>query len=157
MQTTAVKTKKVIGRAESIALPELGDAEVPARVDTGARTSSIWASHMREEDGVLYFTLFDEPSDLYTGRTHHTHQFEKVIVISSNGQEQERYCVRLLIKLKGKRIRCRFTLADRSTQVYPVLLGRNVLRGKFIVDVTKGKPLYQEERDHFDRLQSKLK
>lgn len=157
MQPKAVKTKKTIGRAEPIALPELGDTQVPARVDTGAKTSSIWASQMREEDGVLYFTLFAEGSDLYTGRTHHTHEFEKVVVASSNGQEQERYRVRLLIKLKGKKIRSRFTLADRSTQVYPVLLGRNVLRGKFIVDVTKGKPLYQEERNRSEQLQSKLK
>lgn len=157
MQTKAVKTKKVIGRAESITLPELGDTKIPARVDTGAKTSSIWASHIREEDGVLHFTLFDEPSDLYTGRTHHIHEFEKVVVASSNGHEQERYRVRLLIKLKGKRIRSRFTLADRSTQVYPVLLGRNVLRGKFIVDVVKGKPLYQEERNRSEELQSKLK
>jgi hypothetical protein len=156
MQVSTSKTKKVIGRAETIALPELGSAEVPCRVDTGAKTSSIWASNIREEDGVLQFTLFGTSSPLYTGLMHHTTEFEKVVVASSTGEEQERYKVRLLLKLKGKRIRGRFTLADRSTQTYPVLLGRNVLRGKFIVDVTRGKPLYQEERERSERLQSKL-
>lgn len=157
MQAQAVKTKKTVGRVEAIALPELHGTPVPARIDTGARTSSIWASHIIEKDGVLHFTLFDTPSELYTGRTHQIREFERVIVASSTGEEQERYKVRLLIKLKGKKIRSRFTLADRSTQVYPVLLGRNVLRGKFVVDVTKGKPLYQEERERSERLQSKLK
>jgi hypothetical protein len=156
MQVSASKIKKVIGRAETIALPELGSAEVPARIDTGAKTSSIWASHMVEANGVLQFTLFDQPSPLYTGRMHRTTEFEKVIVASSNGIEQERYKVRLLLKLKGKKIRGRFTLADRSSQAYPVLIGRNVLRGKFIVDVTRGKPLYQEEHERSEQLQSKL-
>ena len=156
MQVSTSKTKKVIGRAEAIALPELGSAEVSARIDTGAKTSSIWASHLREENGVLHFTLFDTPSVHYTGRVHRTSEFERVIVANSTGQEQERYKVRLLIKLKGKKIRGRFTLADRSTQAYPVLVGRNVLRGKFIVDVTRGKPLYQEERERSEQLQSKL-
>lgn len=157
MQAQAKKTKKVIGRAEIVTMPELGSAEVPVRIDTGAKTSSIWASHIREENGVLYFKLFDKPSKLYTGRTHQTTDFEKVIVASSMGDEQERYKVRLLIKLKGKKIRGRFTLADRSAQTYPVLLGRNVLRGKFVVDVSGGKPLYHEEQERSARLQSKLK
>lgn len=156
MSASTSKIKKLIGRAETITLPELGATKIPARVDTGAKTSSIWASHIREENGVLYFTLFGEGSDLYTGRTHQTTEFEKVVVASSIGVEQERYKVRVLMQLKGKKIRGRFTLADRSAQTYPVLLGRNVLRGKFVVDVETGKPLYQEERERSNQLQSKL-
>ena len=150
------KPKLLIGRVENISLPELGSVKIPARVDTGAKTSSFWASNIREEDGLLSFTLFDKKSPLYTGKVHSTTEFYRVVVASSIGEEQERYKVRLLIKLKGKKIRTRFTLANRSQQAYPVLLGRNVLRGKFIVDVTKGKPLYQKERERSQKLQSKL-
>jgi hypothetical protein len=150
------KPKKVIGRAEKIDLPERGLVGIPARIDTGANTTSIWASNVHESDGLLYFTLFDEGSPLYTGEELEAEWFERINVASSMGHEQERYKIRLLIKLKGKRIRARVTLADRSTQTYPVLIGRNVLRGKFIVDVSKGNPLYQEERQRSEALQSKL-
>jgi hypothetical protein len=41
-------------------------------------------------------------------------------------------------------------------QVYPVLIGRNVLRGKFIVDVKRGKPLIHQERLRSMRLRQRL-
>lgn len=149
------KHKKYIGRAERISLGH-DIADIPARIDTGAKTSSIWASDISEKDGVLHFTLLGKESDLYTGEVHKTTVFEKTVVQSSIGEAQERYKVRLLIRLKGKKIHARFTLANRSQQVYPVLVGRNVLRGKFIVDVEGGKPLYQEERQRSESLKSKL-
>ena len=83
--------------------------------------------------------------------------FDSVVVTSSNGQSQERYKIRLLVKLKGKKVRAWFTLADRSTQVYPVLIGRNVLAGKFIVDVKRGSTLRDEERAHQRMLQKEQK
>ncbi len=156
MQTPDAKPKKLIGRAEKISFPGLDVERVPARIDTGAKTSSIWATGIKEHDGVLSFKLFGKASSFYTGEEHTTSQFEKTVVASSNGHAQERYKIRILIKLKGKKIRARFTLADRSTQTYPILVGRNVLRGKFVVDVQGGKPLYKEERQRSQQLQSKL-
>ena len=156
MKTDIRKPKRVIGRAEVIKLPEVGATEVPARIDTGANTSAIWATNIVEQNGVLSFTLFGIESPLFSGHVHHMHDFDRVIVASSNGIEQERYKVRLLITLKGRRIRARFTLADRSTQTYPVLVGRNVLRGKFIVDVTRGRAQSEAESLRSEELQAKL-
>lgn len=150
------KPKKLIGRAEQISLPRAGILDVPARIDTGAKTSSIWASSVEEHDGRLTYVLFDKGSPLYTGRVHETTQYQETVVASSIGATQVRYKVRLLIELRGKKINARFTLADRSKQVYPVLIGRNVLRGKFVVDVQDGKPLYKEERERSEILQAKL-
>lgn len=156
MQVQSVaKTKKMIGRAEKVSFPELGAENIPARVDTGAKTSSVWATDISEHGGLVSFTLFGKSSQFYTGEVH-TAPFEKIIVASSIGEAQERYKVRILVKLKGKKIRARFTLADRSQQAYPILLGRNVLRGKFVVDVAGGKPLYKEERQRSRQLQAKL-
>lgn len=155
MQTKVAKTKKMIGRAEKVSFPELGAENIPARVDTGAKTSSVWATDISEHDGLVSFTLFGKSSPFYTGEVH-TVAFEKIVVASSIGEPQERYKVRLLVQLKGKKIRARFTLADRSQQTYPILLGRNVLRGKFVVDVAGGKPLYKEERQRSQQLQAKL-
>lgn len=151
------KSKVIIGKAEEVALLQYGVEKVPARVDTGAKTSAIWASDISEHDGLLHFVLFDKTSPFYTGTVHKTTQFERIIVASSIGAVQERYKVKFLIRLKGKKIRARFTLADRSEQTYPILLGRNVLYRKFIVDVEKGKSLYEEERQRSAYLQSMLK
>ncbi len=143
-----------IGRAETIALPELGFFDVPARIDTGARTSSLWVSGLKEEDGKLSFTLFGGQSPLYTGETVQVSSYEQRTVASSNGVAEERYVVKLLVSLHGKKVRASFTLTDRSTQVYPVLIGRNILRGKFVVNVKLGKPLREAEKQRSKELQS---
>lgn len=156
MQDNISKTKKLIGRAEKVSFPELAIEKIPARVDTGAKTSAIWATDIVEKDGVLSYKLFGESNSFYTGKIITTTQFETAVVASSIGEPQERYKVQILIKLHGKKIRARFTLADRSQQTYPILVGRNVLRGKFVVDVSDGKPLYKEERQRSHQLKSKL-
>lgn len=145
--------RKIIGRADRIDLPELGYLGVSARIDTGAKTSAMWASNVHEADDGLYFTLFGEGSPHYTGREHFAPHFARVVVASSIGHEQIRYKVVMLAKLRGKKVRASFTLADRSSQAYPVLIGRNILRGKFLVDVRSGRPDYVSENRRSEQLQ----
>jgi len=92
----------------------------------------------------------------YTGYVYIFDEYEVRVVASSNGHSERRYAVKLLITVAGRKIRAHFTLTDRSTQVYPVLLGRNVLRGKFVVDVKLGEPLIEAERAKTQVLRSKL-
>jgi len=148
--------KKIIGRAEKVTFPELELGQIPARIDTGAKTSSIWASKAVEEDKVLTVTFFDETSEAFASKTVTFTEYDTTVVASSTGHTQIRYKVRLLVSIKGKKIRAWFTLADRSTQVYPVLIGRNVLLGKFIVDVKKGKSMKDDERKRTEMLRSQL-
>jgi hypothetical protein len=144
---TVKKDKKIIGRAETISLPLLGYEKVHARIDTGAKTTSIWASRAQLKDGKLEVVFFGPPSLHFTGEVHTFDHFEEVVVASSNGQVQYRFKIRVLIKLRGKKIHAWVTLADRSTQVYPVLIGRNVLAGKFIVDVQRGRGVLKEAEE----------
>lgn len=155
--TDTTKEKKLIGRAEYVTFLDVNTERVAARIDTGARSSSVWATEIREMGGSLSFILFGPGSQFYTGERLATRSYWKTVVASSMGAMQERYVVRLRIKIKGKRMRARFTLADRSTQVYPVLVGRNILRGKFIVDVRAGKPLVSAEKARTAQLKSLLK
>ena len=129
------REKKLIGQTESITLPEFGMTNIVARIDTGAKTSAIWATNIKLEDKVLSFTLFDEKSEYYTGDVLQTRAYHIRTIISSIGTKEDRYGVKLLILISGRKIRASFTLANRSVQKYPVLVGRNVLRGKFLVDV----------------------
>lgn len=146
----------ILGRAEEVDFPELQLSGVPARIDTGAKTSSVWASQLTEKDGELKFVLFAKSSPFYTGNVISTKSYSRRMVSSSMGTMQERYVVRLKIQLAGKKIRATFSLANRATQVYPVLVGRNILRGKFIVDVKQGKPLIKGEQARSKALQSRV-
>lgn len=142
-------TKKVIGRAETVRFPELDDQTVYARIDSGARTSAIWGSAVINDREELEVVFFDDKTRVYTFSS-----FGRQAVASSNGHIDKRYTIRILVALKGKKIRATFTIANRKTQVYPVLIGRNVLRGKFIVDVKRGKVMGGAEKDRISYLQS---
>jgi len=148
---------KIIGRSEKVSFPDFGFVRVPAKIDTGAKTSALWASRVHESEAGLEFSLFGPSSKLYTGERHVVREFEKIVVASSIGEHQERYKIRAQIKVRGKKINSFFTLADRSKQAYPVLLGRNVLRGKFVVDVKSGRPDIKAEKKRSSKLQAKLK
>jgi hypothetical protein len=137
------KTMLTIGPTEPVDFPEFQLVAVPARVDTGAKTSAIWASHVEEAGDVLRFTLFGETSNFYTGRIIETNRFKRLKIISSNGTKEARYKVILVLLLHGRKIRASFTLANRSAQTYPVLIGRNVLRGKFLVDVKQNQKILE--------------
>lgn len=144
-----------IGRVERIKIPTI-ENRVHARIDTGAKTSAIWASRISEKEGILQFHLFDEASDHFANEVISTSEYSQTVVASSNGATEIRYKVRLPVVLKGKRINASFTLTDRSSQVYPVLVGRNILRGKFIVDTKQGKPLLSQEKQRTDNLRKEL-
>ena len=150
------ETRKIIGRADRLDFPELGYLAIPAKVDTGAKTSAVWASNVHERDGGLAFTLFGPESSFYTGEEYFTPYFTRVVVASSIGAEQGRYKVVMLAKIRGKKVRASFTLADRSKQAYPILIGRNVLRGKFLVDVKSGRPDHTAENQRSAQLQQEL-
>lgn len=148
--------KKIIGRAEEVLLPEISGGLFHARIDTGAQTSAVWASYVEVEGDRLAVIFFGKNHPHYTGKKYYFDEFSHGMVASSNGQAELRYKIKLLVEIGGKKIRARFTLADRSTQTYPILIGRNVLRGKFIVDVKLGKALVEKEKQRSAELQSKL-
>lgn len=110
--------------------------DVPAKVDTGADSSSIWASNIRVgKDGILRFSLFGEGSEYYNGKIYKRSSFAVASVTSSSGHTQIRYRVKIPVKVGGKKINTWFNLSDRSRNRYPVLIGRRTLSGKFLVDV----------------------
>jgi D-alanine-D-alanine ligase-like ATP-grasp enzyme len=146
-----------IGRSEHISLPELDMKKIPARIDTGATISSIWASSIKETETGLSFVVCDKESEYYTGEKIVVPIYGKRAVSSSMGHTQVRFMVTLLVSLHGRRIRAKFTLADRSTQIYPILIGRNVLKNKFVVNVATGKPLSTREKARRTELGTLLK
>lgn len=139
------RLKAIVGRAERADFPEAGVFDVPAKIDTGAYRSSVWASDINEKDGVLTFKLLGPKSGQYSGKECSTKVFEVVEVENSFGQKENRYSVYLRVKLGSKTVKSNFTLADRSVKTYPVLIGRKLLKGRYLVDVAEGEPLEDEE------------
>ena len=72
------KQKVTIGRAERVAFPLLGGAELYARIDTGAKTSSIWTLTERVDTGMRFAS-----DDIYQQARH----YDKVRVASSMGHQ----------------------------------------------------------------------
>lgn len=129
--------KVVIGRAELLHFMEFSIADVPAKVDTGAYRSSVHADNIAlNADGTeLTFRLLGQhPLFKEVAETVTTKNFERVWVTNSFGHREERFEVKLKVKIGPKVFWGKFTLANRAKMLYPILLGRTLLNKRFIVD-----------------------
>lgn len=150
-------TVLVIGRTTLIDFIDQVD-NVPAKIDTGADSSSVWASQINvDRKGVLTFVLFDKQSPYYTGKVITRTDYGVATVRSSNGHEQVRYFTTFSVRIKGRRYRVRFYLSDRSRNTYPILLGRRTLNGKFLVDVSHSEYELPNKKKLKRRLTVKLR
>ncbi len=127
--------KIVIGRDEMVKFPDLGIGLVDGRVDTGARTSSMHAHNIELFDkGEERWVRFD--FEEYLGLE--ARLWKQKYVRSSNGKKESRFFIRTHVKFaNGKKYPILMSLTDRSKMKFPVLLGRRLLAGRFIVDVDK--------------------
>lgn len=127
--------KILIGRDEMVKFPELGIDALEGRVDTGARTSSMHASNVEvfDKDGERWVRFdFEEYKSL------EAKLWKEKFVRSSNGKKQSRCFIKTKIKFaNGKKYPVTVSLTDRSKMKFPVLLGRRLLAGRFLVDVSK--------------------
>jgi len=131
------ETLQIIGRNVMVTIVGHDAVNIPAKVDTGADSSSIWATNIQiSKSGTLSFTLFGKDSPYYTGEVIKRKAYRVAIVRSSNGHEQIRYRTEIPVKIAGKRVRAAFFLSDRSANHFPILLGRKTINKKFLVDVS---------------------
>lgn len=133
-----IKHMKLIGQKEYIYLNEVG-LKLPARIDTGATTSSIHAVDVQryERDGKRWvrFTIIDPATG--KGIKMERPLSRKVRIKQHDGEGDRRYSVKLWVTLGGIKCRTEFTLADRSDFKMPALIGRSLIHGRAVVDVTR--------------------
>lgn len=138
MKALPYKAQAIIGRREMVTLPELG-LTLCAKVDTGARTSSLHAEDIQafEQEGQLQVRFItriggsDSPAHPCTLRLH-----DRRRVISSNGQAEWRYVVSTPMRLGDIQMPVQLTLTDRGQMRYPMLLGRRALRRVLVAPST---------------------
>lgn len=133
--------KKVIGRKEKITLGEWGFTNIPAKVDTGAYTSAIHCefTKVKEEKGkrILEFVLLAPFHKHFQNRIIRTDHFTQKKVKNSFGHVETRYKVTTKVTIFGEEFEGEFTLSDRSNMKNPILLGRKMLKGRFLIDVDR--------------------
>lgn len=139
----------IIGWREWVKLPGLEIKKIKAKVDTGARSSSLHAYdlHEFERDGVTWVRFKVHPVQRNTRVVVETEApiFEKRSVRSSSGKASLRPVIITDIQLLGVRWPVELTLANRDEMGFRMLLGREAFRKRFLVDAGSsyygGKPL----------------
>lgn len=128
----------VIGWREWLALPGLGIAAIKAKIDTGARTSSLHVDTLAvdERDGGTWVRF-----SVSAGGRRHPSRVEcaapaiaRRAVTDSGGHRTLRWFIRTPIVLGGASVEAEINLTDRRDMLFPMLLGRSALGDHFAVD-----------------------
>ena len=133
---TPRKELPVVGWRELVHLPELGLHAVPAKIDSGARTSSLHGTVLEqfERDGESFLRFAVDFPQQHVRQVCEAVHVDKRIITSSNGDRQTRFIVKTPLKIGKLTFRAEISLADRSDMKFPMLIGRSSLRRRFVVD-----------------------
>ena len=134
----AKREKLVIGWREWIALPELGIPQIKAKIDTGARTSALHAYRIKtfRRGAKRYARFYLHPVQ------RHRHPevlceapiVDERLITSSNGKQEHRYVIETGLRVGDQQWPIEITLTNRDEMGFRMLLGRQALRKKLIVD-----------------------
>lgn len=128
---------KTLGRSDRVDLPGLGLTDIQAKVDTGAYTCSLHCSRAEVIDGKLEFVLLDEEHPEFTGMKFVFKKYEQREIKNSFGEAELRFVIKTKIKIYDTVIRAEFSLSNRGNLRFPILLGRKILKKRFIIDVSE--------------------
>jgi hypothetical protein len=136
-----LKEKVLIGRIEWVSMPEL-KIKHRARIDTGAKTTSMHAINIEEVEQrgelfVKFQTIDSEGKTVEVVRKVDTTQK----VSNTAGLVSKRYVIKEKIKIGSIEREVNINLNDRTKMDYKFLVGRNLLLGRFIVDVARSHVL----------------
>ncbi|MBR8827487.1 MAG: ATP-dependent zinc protease [Gomphosphaeria aponina SAG 52.96 = DSM 107014] len=128
----------VIGWREKLCLPQLNIPEIKVKIDTGARSSALHAFNVEtfKDNGKIKVRFQVHP---YQRNTHHTVIAEAELidereVRNSGGHAQLRPVIHTIVELGGKLWPIELTLTNRDVMGFRMLLGRQAVRHRFLVD-----------------------
>jgi hypothetical protein len=129
--------QRIIGWREHVALPALGLDVIEAKIDTGARTSTLHATRIEgfQRAGRAWVRFVaDHDADGSRGLPIEAPLLDRRRVRSSTGHATRRPVIETVLEIAGERTTIELTLTDRSRMRYPLLIGRAAIAGRFLVD-----------------------
>lgn len=129
---------KILGSEEWCQFDDLRIPAIKARVDSGAKTSSIQASKIKIFNKGLEEWVRFEVNPVQDNRSISILCQAKLVdvrsVKSSQGIAEERPVIKTNINIAGNVYEIELTLANRDTMEYRMLLGREAINGRYLVD-----------------------
>src|SRR5690554_1635095 len=133
-----MENKTIIGSQEWVSLPELDIPTIKVRVDSGAKTSALHAVNIqpfqRNNDTWVTFDVY--PIQNNGKKVIHCEALvlDKRVVKSSTGNRENRYIIRTNLHINGDSWDVELSLTNRDSMGYRMLLGREAMIGRLIVD-----------------------
>lgn len=130
--------KVIVGSQEWCGFPELGIPAIKARVDSGAKTSSIHAfdihAFKRGGESWVRFEIHPLQRNIRTTLRCESRVVDRRIVKSSSGDKGKRYVIRTALSLGDRMWPIELTLANRDSMGFRMLLGREAMNDRVLVD-----------------------
>jgi hypothetical protein len=138
----------ILGKVDKFDLPQLGLYGVKAKIDTGAKTSSIHCNEVIVlKNNYVKFSFPDQNGDL--NEKYIIKPISRVSnVKSSNGESEKRYFIKTNIMIYNKAYEIEVSLSFREQMIYPLLIGRELLKQGFVVDVSKKFLSYKSKKSY---------
>nr|WP_314867400.1 30S ribosomal protein S6--L-glutamate ligase [uncultured Flavobacterium sp.] len=133
--------KVILGSEEWCSFPELGIPAIKARVDSGAKTSALHAINIapfvKNDTNWVKFDINPIQNNVRTIIHCEAPLIDKRIVKSSSGFREQRYVIQTVLKLGNETWNIEMTLTNRDSMGFRMLLGREAMMGRVIVDPEK--------------------
>lgn len=130
--------KIVIGKEEWCRLPDLGLPAIKARIDSGAKTSSLHAFniHSFEENGEKYvhFDIHPIQDNRKVIQSCRGRVVDRRSVKSSSGEKERRHVIKTPIKVGEQTWEIEVTLTNRDSMGYRMLIGREAMANRVLID-----------------------
>jgi len=128
----------IVGSSEWVAIPSMSIPAIKAKVDSGAKTSSLHASNIeqftRNNEKWLSFEVLPIQNNRSTKVICEAKLVDRRYVKSSNGEKEKRPVVRVVMEVGGLAFEAEVTLTNRDTMGSRMLLGREAMHGRMLVD-----------------------
>lgn len=132
---------RTLGRLEKVSFPELGLSNLEGKIDTGAYTTTLHCHDVKvimvNNNPILVVKLLDPSHQHFSGDEKQFTEFKIKTFRNSFGEQEERYVIKTLVTIGRKKVHAQVSLKCRVNMRFPVLVGRKLLKNRFIIDVSK--------------------
>ena len=147
-----LQSKIILGSEEWCSLPELGIPSIKARVDSGAKTSALHAKNIAPfiKDGQNWVKFDINPIQNNVKTIIHCESplVDKRVVKSSSGYREQRYVIQTSLEIGNSKWVIEMTLTNRDSMGFRMLLGREAMSGRVLVDPEQQYLLGQTTTDN---------